>query len=187
MQNNIKISQLVLDGSVQDVVVPDGVGGVTFVGSAGWSLYDGDGNFISFGAGVPVSKKGQLCGEIFKVKGGGTLHIIFSMGLVYGNPVRVGFGGTGSSGGGGAVYHDGVVSGQLTLSGVAQQLTSIAKPGYLQVRCTGDGYVGGVGVTTGNGVVINDDNGYLTLSYDDISKVYAVGSGSLSFCGGYIS
>jgi hypothetical protein len=186
MQNNLKIDDLALDGSVQDIVVPDGVGGVSFWGTADWKLYDGaGGKYVPIGAGTNARKKGQLSGETFKVKGTGTLYIIYSMGLAYGNPLEIA-GGSSSSGGSGS-YYDTPVSGQITLSGTAQQLTTVAKPGYLQIRCTGEGFVGGSGVTDTTGGLVDGDSGYLTLSFADISTVYAVGSGTLSFVGGYIN
>ena len=86
-------------------------------------------------------------------------------------------------------YQDEVINDQLTLSATQQSLTNLSGNGYIKMRISSGGtaHIGGDGVTTSTGYLLDDTYPVESLTFDDLSKVYVVGSGTLYIIGGRVT
>ena len=86
-------------------------------------------------------------------------------------------------------YQDVVINDQLTLSTTQQSVTPNTNKGYIKVRISAGGsvHLGTTGVTTSNGYLLDDDYPVETLTFEDMSELFAIGSGTLYVIGGVVT
>jgi len=85
-------------------------------------------------------------------------------------------------------YQNSVINGQITLTGVEQAVTLLAGDGYVKLRISPGGscHIGGTGVTTSNGYLLDDAYPVEALTFDDLTKIFVIGSGTLYVIGGRV-
>ena len=87
------------------------------------------------------------------------------------------------------LYQNTIISNQIALTGGPQQLTPTTDRGYLKIRISSGGsvYIGDVNVTNLTGYLLDDDYPVETLTFEDLSTVYANGTGTLYVIGGAVT
>ena len=94
-----------------------------------------------------------------------------------------------SGGGGGStdVYQNAIFSDKITLTGPVEiKLTSVTGNGYIKMRVEAgtEAWIGGTGVTSGDGYYLNDAYPVESLTFDDLGLVHVVGEGVIYIIGG---
>lgn len=87
------------------------------------------------------------------------------------------------------IYQNTVLADQITLNETIQSITTTASSGYIKLRISSGGsvHIGGSTVSDTTGYLLDDDYPVESLTFDDLSKVYVIGSGTLYVIGGYIA